>query len=165
MVITVVTVAVMVAIVVMAPFFVCFVLVVPVLLVAIIVADANDFLLIVFAAEAVIIPAMLIVVQVGLRFVDDYLMSVVEIEVMIAAGQVVGEDPAAFPLIDELMVGNIVVSLDVGDVIVFDMIVACRAPGGLDTNVDGKLDLRLCRVGEGDAEKYGACQKVLFHTF
>ena len=149
----------------MAPFFVCFVLVVPVFLIAIVAVAADNFLLVVLAAEAVIIPAMIVVVQVGLRVVDDYLMTVIEIEVAVAGGQFVGEDPTAFALIDELMIGDIIIGLDVGDVIVFDMIIARGAPGGLDTNVDGKMDLRLCRVGESDAAEDSACQEQFFHTF
>jgi hypothetical protein len=157
--------SVVVAVVVVAPFFVCFVLVVPVLLIAIVMADANDFLLVVFAAEAVVISAVVVVVQVWLRVVDDYLMAVVEIVIMIAGRQFPGEDPVAFALVDKLVVGYIIIALDVRDVVVFYVIIARGAPGGLDTNVDGKLDLRLCRVGESDTAANRACQEQFFHTF
>ena len=132
-----------------APFFVGFVLVVPVFLVAAIVAGADKFLPIAFAAEMVVHFAMFVEVQVRLGLVDDYLMTVIEIEVPVTGGQVAGEDPAAFALMDELMIGYIVVRLDVGDIIIIDMIIAGGPPGWLDADVDGEMDLGLRRVAKG----------------
>jgi hypothetical protein len=106
-----------------------------------------------------------LVVEVGFWFVDDYLMTVIEVEVMVAGGQVLGEDPAAFALIDELVIGDIVVGLDVGDVVILYMVIPRGTPGGLNADVDGKFDLCLRGSGEGEADQDGACQKVLFHTF
>lgn len=152
-------------VVMVAPFFVCFMLVVPVFLIAVVVAAADEFLVVAFATEVVIIAAVLVEMQVRLRIVDDYLVTVIEIEVMVAGGQLAGEDPTAFTLVDELMIGDVVVRLDVRDVIVFDVIVTRGAPGGLNADVDGEMNLGLCGVGKDDANEDGACQEKLFHTF
>lgn len=157
--------AAVIAIVVVAPFFVCFVLVVPMVGVTVVMAGADVLLMIAFAAEMVVLPAVFIEVQVGLRFVDDYLVTVIEIEIPVTGRQVAGEDPAAFALINELVIGNIVVRLDVGDVVVLDVVVTSGTPGGLDTDVNGHMDLRVSWVGEGETGKDGACQKEIFHTF
>ncbi|GGA97073.1 hypothetical protein GCM10011511_20490 [Puia dinghuensis] len=130
-------VAVVVAIIVVAPFFVGFVLVVPVILITIVMVVADDLLLIVFAAEMIIIAAMFVIVQVRLRLVADYLVAVIEVVAPILGRQLAGECPVPFPLIDELMIGNIIITLDVGNIIIFHMIVACGAPGRLGADVDG----------------------------
>jgi hypothetical protein len=150
-------------VVVVATVFVVVAAIVEVILIAIVVAGANGFLAIVFAAEVVIHPAMFVEVHVGLGVVDDYFVTVIEIEVVVAGGQVVGEDPTAPALVDELMFGNVVVRFDVREIIILDMIVTGGAPGGLAADVDGKFDLRLCGVDKGDAGKDGGCQEVFFH--
>jgi len=157
--------AVVIAVVVVAPFFIGFMLVMPVVGIAIVMAVADVLLVVAFTAEMIIAATMLVEVQVGLRFVHDYLVTVVEIEVAVAGGEVTGENPAAFTLIDELVIGNIVVRLDVRDVVVVDMIGTRGTPGGLDANVNRYMYLRVSRVGDGEADEDGACQKEIFHTF
>jgi hypothetical protein len=61
---------------------------------------------------------------------------VIEIEVMVAGRKVVREDPTAFALINELVIGNVIISLDVWDVIIFDVVVASGTPGGLNADVN-----------------------------
>ena len=157
--------AIVMAVVTMTPFFVGLVLVMPVLGVTIIMVAANELLLVVFAAEMVIVAAVFVVMQVRLRLVDHYFMAVIKVEIMIAGGQFMGKDPAAFALIHELVVRNIIVRLNIGNIVIFHMIVTCRAPRRLNTNVDGKLDLCLNGMGKSDADEDGACQEKLFHTF
>jgi len=136
----------------MAPAFVGFVLVVPVFLIAILPAAADEVLLIVFAAEVIVIPAVFVVVQVGLRLVDDYLMAVIDVEVPVAGRHFAGEDPAAFALIDELVIGDIIIALYVGNIIVFHVVIASGAPGWLNADVDGKMDLCAGGVDKSCAE-------------
>jgi len=147
------------AIVVVAPIFpIVPTVAMPMIVVTIVMAAANDLLVIAFAAEMIVHPAMIRVVEVGPGFIDDYLVTVIEIEVAVAGRHVIGENPTTSVLINELVFGDVVVRLDVGNVIILDMIIAGGAPGGLDANVDGKLDLCTCRVGEGNAAKEGASQ-------
>src|SRR5437868_5670538 len=105
--------------------------VVPVIMIAIVMAGADEFLAIAFAAEVVVHAAVIRIMQIGPRFVDDYLVTVIKIEVMIAGRQFVGEDPTVAALVDKLVVRDVVVRFNVGNVIVVDMIVAGRSPGGL----------------------------------
>jgi hypothetical protein len=151
--------AAVVAVIMMAAIFIVIVaIVVPMLMIPVVVAVADEFLAVAFAPEMVVHPPVVSVVQVRPGFVDHYLMAMIEIEVAITRRQVVREDPAATVLINELMIGHIVVSLDVGNVIVVYVIIPGRTPGGLNADVDGNTDLCVGRVGEGDAAKDGACQ-------
>jgi hypothetical protein len=134
-------------------------------LIAVVVAGADELLVVVFAAEVVVHPLVVGEVEVRLRLVDDYLMAVIQVEVTITGGQIVGEDPTATALVNELVVGNIIISLDVGDVIVLCVVVARGAPGRLNADVDGKMDLCLRGIGNGETDQDGACQKEIFHTF
>lgn len=151
--------SVVVAIIMVAPAFVGFVLVMPVFLVAVVTVVADELLLVVFAAEVIVVAAMFVVVDPGLRFVYDYFMTVVDVEVAVAGRHLTGVDPTIFALIDELVIGNIVITMHVGNIIVFDMIIASGAPGGLNADVDGKMNLSLYGAGEGDADENGACQE------
>jgi hypothetical protein len=120
---------------------------------------------VVFAAKMVVRFAMFVEMQVGLRFVNDYLMAVVEVEIAVTGRKFVGESPAVLIQVNKLVIRDIIIALDVGDVVIVDVIVAGGPPGGLDADVDGKMDLGACRVGEGDAAENGPCQEKIFHTF
>ena len=157
--------SVMVPIVMVPPLFVRLMLVMPVFGIAIFMVCANEFLLIMLATEMIVIAAMFIIMQVRLRLVNDYLVTVIDVEIAVAGRHVAREYPPAFALIDKLMVGNIIITLHVGNIVIFDMVIPGGAPGRLNANVDGKMDLCLDWVGEGDAEEDGACQDELFHTF
>jgi hypothetical protein len=157
--------SVVVAVIVVTPAFVGFVLVVPVFLIAIFMVVADEILVVAFTAEVIIVATMFVVVHPGLRFIYDYLVAVVDIEIAVAGRHLTGVNPTILALIDELMIGNIVVTVHIGNIIIFHMIIACRTPGRLNADVDGEMNLSLCGIGEGDADEDGACQEKLFHTF
>jgi len=144
---------------VVAPVFVSVTAVVmPVVMIPIVIGVADKVLAVAFAAEMVVHPLMIGVMEIGPGLVDDYLMAVIKIEPAIAGRYVIGEDPATSTLVNELVVGDVVIALNVGNVIVIDMIIAGGSPGWLYPDVDGNLDLCACGAGEGNAAKYGACQ-------
>jgi hypothetical protein len=156
----------MVAVIVMAVIFVIIAAIVaPMIVIPVVVAVADEFLAVAFAAELGIHSSVIGVMEIGPRFVDHHFVTVIKVEVAVTRGQVVREDPTAAALINELMVGHIVVGLDVRDVVIVDMVVTRRTPGGLTADVDGNTDLSMGGVGEGDAAKNGACQEEIFHTF
>jgi hypothetical protein len=126
--------------------------VMPVVMVPIVIAVADEFLVIAFAAEVVVHPAVVGVVEIRPGFIDDYLVTVVEIKIAIPGRQVAGKDPTAAILVDELMIRHIIIALDVRDVIIVYMVIAGGAPGGLTADVDGDFDLCGCGLGNGEAE-------------
>lgn len=69
-----------------APFFVGFVLVMPMVTIAVVAAVADKFLAGRGAAEMIVVAAMLVEVKVGLRVVDHYFPAMIKIEVIVAGG-------------------------------------------------------------------------------
>jgi hypothetical protein len=118
-----------------SPLFVCLVLVMPMLLVAVVMAVADEFLARRVSAEMIIVPAVLIKMKIRLWLVDDYFPGMIEIEIIIAGRQFVRKGPMTAVEINELMVGYIVIRLNVRNVIIFHVIVPSGTPGWLDTNV------------------------------
>jgi hypothetical protein len=136
-----------------------------VIVIPVVVVVADELLVIALPAEVIVHAPMIREVQIGPGFVDDYLVAVIKIITLVPGRQVVGKDPAPAVLVDELVVRNIIITLDIGDIVIIHVIVAGRAPGGLNTDVDGDLNLCLNGSGKGEADQGGACQEVLFHEF
>jgi hypothetical protein len=129
-----------------APFFIGFMLIVIMPLVPVIMVIPDKFLARRRATEMIVIPAVLIIMQIRLRLVHDDLMAMIKIEVVIAGRQLMRKRPMAPVQVDEFMRRNIIVRLDIGNIIIFHMIIPGRSPGWLVADVDGKLDLSLCRM-------------------
>ena len=129
-----------------SPLFVCLVLVMPMLLVAILMVVADEFLARRVPTEMIVVPAVLVKMQIRLWLVDDYFPAMIEIKIIIAGRQFVREGPVAAIEINKLVVGYIVIRLNVRNVIIFHVVVTSGPPGWLNTNVYRKIDLRACSV-------------------
>jgi hypothetical protein len=141
-----------------SPLFVCLVLIMPMLLVAVVMAVADEFLTRRGSAEMIVVPTMLVKMKIGLWFVNYYFPAMVEVKIIIAGRQFMREGPVTAVEINELMVGHVVICLNVRNVIIFYVIVPSRSPGWLNTNVYRKIDLCACRIQEGRCCQDSSCK-------
>src|SRR5882757_2250255 len=93
-----------VAFLLVSPLFVCLVLIMPMLVVALVPTVADEFLARRVSAEMIVVPAVLVIMKIRLWVVDDYFPGMIEIEIIIAGRQFVRKGPMAAVEINELMV-------------------------------------------------------------
>jgi hypothetical protein len=129
-----------------SPFFVRLVLIVPMVPVPLVTAVPDKLLARRLSPEMIVGPAVLVKMQVGLRLVHHLFMAMIQIKITVAGGQFMGKCPVSPVQVNELMIRNVIIGLDVGNIIIFHVIVSRGSPGWLYANVDRKMDLGLCAV-------------------
>ena len=144
----------MMTVIMVPPLLVCFMLVMPVVPVAIFLAVADKLLSIrSMPTVLVIFCPVLFMMKIGLRFGTDNLVRMEKIETAVCGWQFSGKYPVVILEVDEAVTGDIIIAPDVGDVIVIYMIVTGRSPGGLVLDIDLDTDLRFCIAEKKQADK------------
>jgi hypothetical protein len=126
-----------------APFFVCLMLVVPVVLVSVLVVIPDEILAMIFPPEVIVVSAVVVEMQVRLGFVHHHFVGMVEIKIIVTWRQFMRKCPVPSVKINKLVGRHIIIGLYVRNIIIFHMIVSCWSPGRLFTDVDRKTDLCL----------------------
>jgi len=131
-----------------SPLFIGLMLIMPVVPVPVLTAVPDKHLTMRVSTEMVELLPMLVITQISLGLVDHFFMAVVKIKIAIAGRQLMGERPVTPVQVDELMVGHIIVSLNIRNIIILHVIVANRSPGRLLPDIDRYAYLRLCPAGQ-----------------
>jgi len=129
------------------PFFIRLVLIMPVVPVPVLTAVPDKHLTMRVPAEMIELRPVLIKTQISLRLVDHLFMAMVKIEIAVARRQIMREGPVTPVQVDELVVGNIVISLNIRNIIILHMIISNRTPGRLLPDIDRYTYLRLRLTG------------------
>ena len=129
------------------PLFIRLVLIMPVVPVPVLTAVPDKHLTMRVPAETIECRPVLIEMQISLRLVDHLFMAMVKIEIAVARRQIMREGPVTPVQVDELMVGNIVISLNIRNIIILHMIISNRTPGRLLPDIDRYTYLRLRLTG------------------
>lgn len=128
----------------MSPFFIGLMLIMVMPFVPIVMTVADELLPLRVTAEMIVLPPMLLEMQIRLRLIHHDLPTMVEIEMGIGRRKLAGKGPVSTAIeVNEFMGRDIIVALDIGNIIIFHVVVARRAPGRLVADVDGKMDLSL----------------------
>src|SRR6185312_11314403 len=75
------------------------------------------------------------IIEVRFVFIDNYLMRCIEIEIVITGRQYRRSDPVFFCSIYVLTLWHIVVHINIGQVIIINMVVTYRSPNGLHADI------------------------------
>jgi hypothetical protein len=127
-----------------SPFFVGLMLVMVMPFIPFFLAFTDESLSMGVTAEVIVLPPVLVIMEIGLRLIHHDLPAMVQVEMRIGGRKSAGKGPVPPAVeIDEFMRGDIVITLDVGDIIIFHVIIPRRTPGRLIADVDGKMDLGL----------------------
>jgi hypothetical protein len=111
-----------------SPLFVGFMLIMPMVPVSVIMAIPDEFLIRRLAAEMIESGAVLVEMQVGLRFIYHLFVAVIKIKITITGRQFTGKCPMPSVKVNELMVGYVIIRLNVRNIIIFYVVVPGRSP-------------------------------------
>jgi hypothetical protein len=129
--------AIVLSIVMVTKFFICFILIVPMVPVSVIFAFTDENLTIgPMSPEFRIFRPVFIVVQIGPGVIKHYLMAMIKIEILISWRKVIGKYPATIPQVNELMPRDKIITADIWDIIIIYMIISNGSPGRLVVNID-----------------------------
>jgi len=134
-----------------SPFFIGLVLIMPMVSVPVFMIIADELLSMRLAAEMVIIPAMFVKMQISLRFVDHYFVTMIQVIIAIVGRQFIGKCPVTVVQINKLVRRDIIIALNIRNIIIFHVVIAGGPPGRLCTNIYRNADLRL----RGDGQRGG----------
>jgi len=132
----------------MSPLLISLMLIMPVVPVPVLTAVPDKHLPMRISAEMIISRAMLLKMQIRLRLIKHLFVRMVKIEIAISGRELMREGPVTPAQIDELMVGNIIISLNIRDIIVLHVIISHRPPGRLLSDIDRQADLGLRLTGD-----------------
>jgi len=130
-----------------SPLFVGLMLIMIMVSVPVFMTITDELLAMRITAKMFVLPPVLVKMQIGLRLVHYDLPAMVQVETRIGRGKLAGKGPVSAAIqVNEFMRRDIIVALDIGNIIIFHVLIARRTPGRLIADVDGKMDLRLSGV-------------------
>jgi hypothetical protein len=130
-----------VAVILVPPFLIGFLLVMPVVPVPVIVILPDERLSMGISAILFVSNLVLIVMKIRLRLVHHHFITVEQVESVVAGRQFIGKTPMPLIHVNELVRRDIIIAMNVRDVIIFHVIIAARAPGRLNADVNRNADL------------------------
>jgi hypothetical protein len=136
------------------PFFIGFMLVMPMIPVTVIMTVPDELLVGRLSAEMIKLPPVFVKMEISLWLIYYLFMTMVKIKIMITGRQFMGKCPMAPVQINKLMIGYIIIGLYIRNIIIFHMIIPRRPPGRLSPDVYGKLKLCRCWIKQGRRCKY-----------
>jgi hypothetical protein len=139
------------------PFFIGFMLVMPMIPVSVIMTVPDELLIRRLSAEMIKVPSVFVETQISLWLIYHLFVTVIKVKIAITGRQLTGKCPMAPVKIDKLMIGYIIIGLYVRNIIIFYMIIPRRPPGRLRPNVYGKLNLCRCWIQQGRHCKKRSC--------
>ena len=111
-----------------SPFFIGFMLVVPVIAVTFFMVVANKFLAVSDTPEMIKRFFVFGIMKIGLRFIYHFLMTMVKIKPPVLWRQFVRKCPMTTVHINKLVRRYIIITLDAGNIVIFYMIIARWSP-------------------------------------
>jgi hypothetical protein len=139
--------ALMLSIVMVTKFFICFILIVPMVLVPVIIAFADEYLSIrPMSSEFGVFHSVFVIVQIRPGIIQYYFMAMIKIEIWISRRKVIRKYPATISQVNKLMARDKIITADIRDIIIIHMIVSDGSPGWLVVNIDANGYLRGCSI-------------------